>query len=75
MIEVLKTRHNKLGFVGLKYDKRRNLYYELHSNNIQEKTEKANVVQDESLPEMSTVTDVEEQAKVDKVFDDGTLPY
>ena len=77
VIEVLKTRHNKLGFVALKYDKRRNLYYELHSNNIQEKTEKANVVQDTSLQPLDDPVQI---AKVENIFnnsaiDDGTLPY
>ena len=45
VIEVLKTRHNKLGFVGLKYDKKRNTYYECKRiNNNLEETEKAQVV-------------------------------
>lgn len=45
VIEVLKTRHNKLGFVGLKYDKKRNTYYECKRiNNNVEETEKAQVV-------------------------------
>ena len=45
VIEVLKTRHNKLGFVGLKYNKRTNTYYEATKiNNNQEESEKAEVV-------------------------------
>ena len=44
VIEVLKTRHNKLGFVGLKYNKRTNTYFELRkTNNNQEENEKADV--------------------------------
>ena len=46
VIEVLKTRHNKLGFVGLKYNKKTNTYYESKKlNSNQEETEKAQVVQ------------------------------
>ena len=45
VIEVLKTRHNKLGFVGLKYNKKTNTYYESRKiNNNQEDNEKAQVV-------------------------------
>ena len=45
IIEVLKTRHNKLGFVGLKYNKKANTYYECKKiNNLQEENEKANVI-------------------------------
>lgn len=45
VIEVLKTRHNKLGFVGLKYNKKTNTYYEAKKiNNNQEETEKSNTV-------------------------------
>lgn len=45
IIEVLKTRHNKLGFVGLKYNKKTNTYYESKRiNNNQEEIEKAQVV-------------------------------
>ena len=45
VIEVLKTRHNKLGFVGLKYNKRTNTYYEISRlNNNQEENERAQVV-------------------------------
>ena len=45
IIEVLKTRHNKLGFVGLKYNRKTNTYFESKrvNNNIEE-TEKAQVV-------------------------------
>lgn len=45
VIEVLKTRHNKLGFVGLEYKKRTNTYEELRrlNNNLEEK-DKADVV-------------------------------
>lgn len=46
LIEVLKTRHNKLGFVGLKYNKTTNTYSEAKKiNNNVETEEKANVVQ------------------------------
>lgn len=45
VIEVLKTRHNKLGFVGLKYNKKTNTYYECRKiNNNVEENEKAEVV-------------------------------
>lgn len=45
VIEVLKTRHNKLGFVGLKYNHKTNTYYECKKiNNNQEETERSNVV-------------------------------
>lgn len=44
IIEVLKTRHNKLGFVGLKYDKKRNTYYEAKTINNNIELEKAEVV-------------------------------
>lgn len=45
VIEVLKTRHNKLGFVGLKYNKKTNTYYECKRlNNNVEETEKSQVV-------------------------------
>lgn len=45
IIEVLKTRHNKLGFVGLKYNKRANTYYECKKlNNNQEENEKSDVI-------------------------------
>ena len=45
LVEVLKTRHNKLGFVGLKYNRKTNTYFESKrlNNNIEE-TEKAQVV-------------------------------
>lgn len=45
LIEVLKTRHNKLGFVGLKYNRKTNTYYEAKrlNNNIEE-TEKSQVI-------------------------------
>lgn len=44
VVEVLKTRHNKLGFVGLKYNKKTNTYYEARKiNNNLEETEKAQV--------------------------------
>lgn len=42
VIEVLKTRHNKLGFVGLKYNKKSNTYYEaktINNNNENDITE------------------------------------
>lgn len=46
IVEVLKTRHNKLGFVGLKYNKKTNTYYESgRLNNNIEQNEKAEVVQ------------------------------
>lgn len=50
IIEVLKTRHNKLGFVGLKYNRRTNTYYEARrlNNNIEE-TENSQVVQKPEL--------------------------
>lgn len=45
IIEVLKTRHNKLGFVGLKYNKKTNTYYECRKiNNNVEENEKSEVV-------------------------------
>lgn len=45
IIEVLKTRHNKLGFIGLAYNRRTNTYYELKQvNDNIEKEEKSNVV-------------------------------
>lgn len=45
VIEVLKTRHNKLGFVGLKYNKKTNTYYECKKiNTNQEENEKSEVV-------------------------------
>lgn len=60
VIEVLKTRHNKLGFVGLKYNKKTNTYFEARRlNNNLEETEKATVIapqlglmpiEDEDLP-------------------------
>ena len=41
IIEVLKTRHNKLGFVGLKYNRRTNTYFESRkTNNSQEEDDK-----------------------------------
>ena len=45
IVEVLKTRHNKLGFVGLKYNKKTNTYYEAKrlNNNIEE-NEKSQVI-------------------------------
>lgn len=45
IIEVLKTRHNKLGFVGLKYNKKSNTYYEARQiNTNQQDSEKAEIV-------------------------------
>lgn len=45
IIEVLKTRHNKLGFVGLKYNRKSNTYYESRKlNNNQEENEKSEVI-------------------------------
>lgn len=45
IIEVLKTRHNKLGFVGLKYNRKSNTYYESRKlNNNQEENDKAEVI-------------------------------
>lgn len=50
IVEVLKTRHNKLGFVGLKYNKKTNTYYEARKiNNNLEESEKAQVVQKAEL--------------------------
>lgn len=59
IIEVLKTRHNKLGFVGLKYNKKSNTYYELKTiNNNVENTEISEVVlkSEDELP-FKTQTD------------------
>ena len=53
IIEVLKTRHNKLGFLGLKYNKKTNTYYECRKiNNNQEENERADVIvhQPELIP-------------------------
>lgn len=56
VLEVLKTRHNKLGFVGLKYNKRTNTYYEARKINTNlEDTEKAEVVQPK--PELTELDD------------------
>ena len=56
LLEVLKTRHNKLGFVGLKYNKRTNTYYEARKiNNNLEENEKAEVVQ--AKQELEEITD------------------
>ena len=43
--EVLKTRHNKLGFVGLKYNKKTNTYYEARkiNNNLEVRDVKCEV--------------------------------
>ena len=59
IIEVLKTRHNKLGFVGLKYNKKTNTYYEIkrNNNNIEE-TEKAQVVAPTLTPIEEDVSDI-----------------
>ena len=57
VIEVLKTRHNKLGFVGLTYNKRTNTYREAHRiNNNQEENEKPVLYQKSEL----TALDVSE---------------
>lgn len=61
VIEVLKTRHNKLGFVGLKYNKKTNTYYESKKlNNNQEENEKADVItkQIELTPINDTLEDI-----------------
>lgn len=56
VIEVLKTRHNKLGFVGLKYNKRTNTYSECRRiSNSQDENEKPTLfisepVETEQLP-------------------------
>lgn len=79
VIEVLKTRHNKLGFVGLKYNKRTNTYYEAYSNNTQEKTEKANVVQNDAImteisgPEIDKINDVFGDSSKQAQLDDSDL--
>lgn len=66
IVEVLKTRHNKLGFIGLKYNKKTNTYYEAKRlNNNLEENEKAQVVAPK--PEMTLLD-----------FDDellGSLPF
>lgn len=63
LIEVLKTRHNKLGFVGLKYNKKSNTYYECKkSNNNQEENEKVEVI----------APKIEEVVIQDELFD---LPF
>lgn len=58
VIEVLKTRHNKLGFVGLKYNRKTNTYYESKrlNNNIEE-NEKAQVVADKIVEMVEIDTD------------------
>lgn len=59
VIEVLKTRHNKLGFVGIAYNRRTNTYYELKQiNDNIEKEEKSNVVI--SQPELTPVDDIDD---------------
>ena len=59
VIEVLKTRHNKLGFVGLKYNKRTNTYYEARKINSQlEETEHAQVVMKQ--PSVGRVEEVDD---------------
>lgn len=50
VIEVLKTRHNKLGFVGLQYNRRTNTYREARRiNNNQEENEKPVLYQKSEL--------------------------
>lgn len=59
IIEVLKTRHNKLGFVGLKYNKKTNTYFEIkRNNNNVEETEKAQVVAPTLTPIEEDVSDI-----------------
>ena len=65
VVEVLKTRHNKLGFVGLKYNKKTNTYYEARRiNNNLEESEKAQVV----APKMELI-----EVDADDLF--GELPF
>lgn len=62
VIEVLKTRHNKLGFVGLKYNRKTNTYYEAKRiNNNVEEDEKANVVM--AHPELTPI-----DVNIDDIF-------
>jgi hypothetical protein len=62
VIEVLKTRHNKLGFVALKYNKKTNTYFECKKiNNNQEENEKVLVVS-----KKITLTEID---------DDDELPF
>lgn len=59
IVEVLKTRHNKLGFVGLKYNKKTNTYYEAKRlNNNLEENEKAQVVQKVELTQVDDIEDI-----------------
>lgn len=63
VLEILKTRHNKLGFVGLKYNKRTNTYYEARKiNNSLEENEKAEVVQ-----RKSELTEIDDQSILDLI--------
>lgn len=71
VIEVLKTRHNKLGFVGLRYNKKSNTYFEArHINNNLEENEKAQVVQ----PSQQEMTLLKDDEWVDP-FGDDTIKF
>lgn len=64
VIEVLKTRHNKLGLVGLKYNKKTNTYYEAKRiNNKLEETEKAQVVAETD----NTLTEITDYDELDRI--------
>lgn len=66
VIEVLKTRHNKLGFVGLKYNKRMNVYTEARQiNNSQEDDEK---------PVLYMPTQQTRYEEI-PILDSGSLPF
>lgn len=75
LLEVLKTRWNRLGWCALGYSKMSNTYYELYKYNKDADNDKEPILQN-NQDEMTLVSK-EEQERIDKVFsnDDGTLPY
>lgn len=75
LVYIAKTKGRKIGYACLKFNKKLGQFYDCKKiDEKKEFNEKAIIYtakEDSTLTELS----IEEQTKVDKVFDDGDLPY